>query len=196
MSVHHEVTMLLPWYVNGTLNEQEMAMVEAHLEHCTGCRETVPVEVQRARRLHADGEDARVAALVSRRGREFQALRNRLRLTPVNALQVDLRWVPALATLLLIALAIPVVWVARQTDQTLYELRTNPVAIEAPVLQLVFKDGTSADDIDLLIGASGTLLGPPSAQGIYRIALATDDPQAMLTRIRTHPAVRWAEIEL
>ncbi len=35
---HQTVQELLPWYVNGTLEPQEAALVEAHLQTCEACR--------------------------------------------------------------------------------------------------------------------------------------------------------------
>lgn len=207
MSAHQEVTLLLPWYVNGTLNEQEMATVDAHLEHCAECRDALHTDLQEARWLHSSGNhaqshDERVAALVARRGREFKALKHTLQpRTPASTgprrrLRASSRLPLTMAALVTIALALPLGWLARTPEPNVYELRTTKLATESPVMQVVFKDGTSSEDIRLLIRASGTLLGEPSAYGIYRIALVTDDPAAMLSRFRTHPAVRWAEIEL
>lgn len=35
---HRAVELLLPWYVNETLEEHEVQSVEAHLQHCADCR--------------------------------------------------------------------------------------------------------------------------------------------------------------
>jgi anti-sigma factor RsiW len=37
-SEHHEVWELLPWYVNGTLDDRERASVQAHLMTCAACQ--------------------------------------------------------------------------------------------------------------------------------------------------------------
>ncbi len=195
MNDHHAVTLLLPWYVNGTLNEQEMASVEAHLLGCADCREAVATDVEEARHLSTTTDEARVEALTARRAAGFEALRGQIRGNPPRRRPVaPTRWLPALAALLVIGAVLPAAWLTPRP--AVYELRTSHLAHEGPVLQLVFRDGTSAEDIDLLIRTSGTLIGPPSSGGVYRVALASDDPQALLERIRAHPLVRWAEIEL
>jgi anti-sigma factor RsiW len=195
MNEHQQVALLMPWYVNGTLNEQEMASVESHLAGCTACRAALDADVNEARALHAGNDEARVAALVAGRERAFESLRAQLHSgAPHRRPAVPARWVPALAALLVIGAVLPAAWLA--PEPTIYHLRTSSVASESPVLQVVFRGGTSSEDIELLIRTSGTLLGPPTSGGVYRIALATDDPQALLARIRSHPAVRWAEIEL
>jgi anti-sigma factor RsiW len=195
MNEHQQTALLMPWYVNGTLNEQEMASVESHLAGCTACRAALDADVAEARALHAGNDEARVAALVAGRERAFESLRAQLHSgAPHRRPAVPARWVPALAALLVIGAVLPAAWL--MPGPTIYHLRTSTVASESPVLQVVFREGTSTEDIDLLIRTSGTLLGPPTSGGVYRIALATDDPQALLARIRSHPAVRWAEIEL
>jgi hypothetical protein len=195
MNVHHDVSLLLPWYVNGTLNEADMARVQAHVASCEGCRKAVDRNVREARDLQGHDDEARVSALIARRDREFGALRERLPGRRRSAPRGPPRWVPALAALLVVVLVIPASWLAR-SEPTYYELRTNAAIEDSPVLQLVFREGTSHEDIDLLIRTSGRQLGAPTASGIYRIALTAEDPDALLSRIRTHPAVRWAEIEL
>ncbi|GLQ49914.1 zf-HC2 domain-containing protein [Dyella flava] len=40
-SVHAEADRLLPWYVNGTLDEGERVQVEQHLAECAACRREV-----------------------------------------------------------------------------------------------------------------------------------------------------------
>jgi anti-sigma factor RsiW len=54
-SVHRQVDRLLPWYVNGTLDETELALVTAHVAQCARCQaDVVWQERLRAPALHAD----------------------------------------------------------------------------------------------------------------------------------------------
>ena len=43
-SLHDQAQMLLPWYINGTLDPHEKADVEAHLAACAECRTDIDVE--------------------------------------------------------------------------------------------------------------------------------------------------------
>jgi len=197
MKTHHEVAQLLPWFVNGTLNEAEFAAVEHHLTGCAECREAVRRDVEESRWAETSADIARVAALTARRHREFEGVRRRLAMAGHRrAPRVSRFALAALAAAVAAALALPTLWLGRDAQPKVYELRTTRTVADTPVLQVIFRDGTSNEDIDLLIRASGKLLGAPSVQGVYRIALANDDQQALLQRIRAHPAVRWAEIEL
>nr|HRC86425.1 zf-HC2 domain-containing protein [Thermoanaerobaculia bacterium] len=38
---HGEIELLLPWYVNQTLDDTEIAWVESHLAECAECRAEV-----------------------------------------------------------------------------------------------------------------------------------------------------------
>jgi hypothetical protein len=99
----------------------------------------------------------------------------------------------------LVVLALPLAFVTTTFDTTTertFEAQTGPAAESRPVLQLVFAPDTSARDIDLVLLASGELIGTPSPRGVYRVALATDEPERLLARLRDHPAIRWAELEL
>ena len=48
-ATHTVVDVLLPWFVNGTLEGEERALVERHLDHCHHCRR----EADWLRELHA-----------------------------------------------------------------------------------------------------------------------------------------------
>jgi len=41
---HHEVSALLPWYVNETLQEQDHQRVDAHIGICAACREDLAAQ--------------------------------------------------------------------------------------------------------------------------------------------------------
>ncbi len=41
---HKQTQTLLPWYANGTLDADEVAVVEAHLSECAECRDELKSE--------------------------------------------------------------------------------------------------------------------------------------------------------
>jgi len=202
MSLHDNAQLLIPWYVNGTLNETDMASVDQHLTDCQHCRTRVDDEVRIARSMHVV-DDVRLARLIDSGDRHFGQLRSRLTDPGIGigdrVKQIDRRprrLVPVFATALIAMIVIPVAIFRPATEPVLFEVRTSSPDTAGPVLQLVFEPGTTAEDVTLLLDASGAVIGSPSRYGVYRIALSTDNPQALLERIRRHPAVRWAEIEL
>ncbi len=65
------------------------------------------------------------------------------------------------------------------------------------MLQVVFHPETPEQDIRALLIESGSeLLGSPSPQGVYRIAIGGENAAEFVLQLREHPAVRWAEVEL
>lgn len=53
-TTHEAVNERLPWYVNGTLPEDERAAVAAHVESCATCREDLAVCQEMARAVRSD----------------------------------------------------------------------------------------------------------------------------------------------
>ena len=43
-STHHDTEELLPWYANGTLEGEDLALVEQHLSNCAHCRRQLAFE--------------------------------------------------------------------------------------------------------------------------------------------------------
>src|SRR5579863_641843 len=50
-SPHEQTQELLPWYINGTLDAGETAVVDAHLPECAECRADLSAERVMAREL-------------------------------------------------------------------------------------------------------------------------------------------------
>ncbi len=49
---HDEVWLLLSWYVNGSLEGAEFALVEQHLKVCITCRKEFAIQQRTARAIH------------------------------------------------------------------------------------------------------------------------------------------------
>lgn len=45
-SLHDEVSVLLPWYVNGTLHGSQKTLVEEHARNCIACRRELAIEAR------------------------------------------------------------------------------------------------------------------------------------------------------
>jgi anti-sigma factor RsiW len=207
---HRHIHELIPWYVNGTLDEREMDLVTTHTAQCASCAEAVKKEVSLARRLRE-----RPAALDDLTAMQIPAL---------NALQTELssstaatpaarasrqaslrerfrlrawQWSAAAAAVLVIVASASFV-VGRASFDPTYQVMTNAADHNGVVIQLIFHPRTSEQDIRHLLADGGAvLLGNPSDRGVYRLALPADvDGKAYADRLRAHPAVRWADVEL
>src|ERR1700742_3615465 len=66
---HTQTQHLLPWYVNGTLEDSETAQVERHLSECAECREDLKMETALAGHVKALPRDV---------DRGWEALRARI----------------------------------------------------------------------------------------------------------------------
>ena len=68
---HQHLQELLPWFVMGTLDEDERVLVEQHVSGCASCRREIV--------WHEQLRDASLAQPIERdAGRAFAALRDRL----------------------------------------------------------------------------------------------------------------------
>ena len=189
---HRDILELIPWYVNGTLAEREMDHVSTHLRDCTWCQRAVDEEVAMAQGMRADPPG--LGALLDRRGEAFANLQEDLHRSPARSRR---NYVPAMAAAIVVV-AILAFFTGRVSVEPTFELMMigNPHA--GPVVQLIFHPQTSEQDIrNLMVDGEAQLLGSPSPRGVYRVGLPSrTDPRAYASRIREHPAVRWAEVEL
>ena len=189
---HDDVPTLLPWYVNGSLDERDMARVSRHLEACDVCAREAEATLRDARALHTEplsgfdeferGRDRNFARLVARLGER------RVRRVPVAAY--------ALAAALLVVVGGDW-WLNREPVDAFRALTSPLVDSDRVVLQVIFDPAASERDVrGVLHSSGGTLLGMPSRKGVYRVALADGARgEAVAAALREHPMVVWAGIE-
>lgn len=204
-SQHQQVCELIPWYINGTLGEQDMDQVSAHVTECAECAQEVLREVEIAKQMRRD--PPALEALIDVQPKALEALKQQLhrpaRLRRAAHYSGPLYWArwPALAAGFMLAIALGFL-VGRSTSESTYTLMTTTPAEHNPVVQVIFQPNAREQDIRLLLSDSGgALLGSPSAKGVYRIVLEGSLPNGMdaaayAARLAQHPSVRWAEVEL
>jgi anti-sigma factor RsiW len=192
MKDHDDLIALLPWYVNGTLDERDMARVSRHLETCAACAREAEATLRDARALHAEprpelesferGRDRNFARLVARLDRPPK------RRAPSIALGI------AATVLLAVGAA---TWWRGEPGETFRALSSPLTGSDHMVLQLMFEPGASERDVrELLRASGGTLLGVPSKKGVYRVALADGvNGEAVAARLEEHPMVVFAVVE-
>ena len=143
---HEELELLLPWYVNGTLEAAERAALDDHLAGCPRCRAELAREEGLAAALRA-AEDvapaphpAQLARLLGRLDGEPRAERPPRRRPAAHLAALwagtprPVRWAVAAQTLLVLALAAATGWRAGGAVETpAAEFRTlSDTAPEAP----------------------------------------------------------------
>jgi anti-sigma factor RsiW len=219
-SEHAEVWEILPWYVNGTLEDRERASVEAHLTTCAACQ----VELARChdlaaivRAAPADGWEpspehfARVLARLEtttasatlRRGwwdavrAQYERYGEMLRRIPPL-----IRWTLVTQSALTLVLASILVWQAPWAPERFYRTLSNSsdqTAQKRLQIHVVFADDITEKELRaLLTEVQATIVAGPSPFGVYTVAVALPgDARApadiTLETLRAHPKVRLAE---
>jgi anti-sigma factor RsiW len=191
---HEEARNLLPWYVNGQLDEEERARVEAHLHDCAECQAELRLERRLAEtvaELPFDVDEGwtemrrRILAQGERRGRLA-----RLRAALVRpggfgwAIAAQFVMVAVMAGFLALPLARP----ARY-----HALGATPPAPAGDVI-VIFQPEAKTEELTRLLKATGARLvdGPTEAD-----AYVLDVPRAgraqALSKLRADTAVAMAE---
>jgi hypothetical protein len=182
---HDEVVILLPWYVNGTLEGEEWLRVKRHVKQCPACRHELAILRALVDRIIAAPVPdrsaqayARLRDILSKREATPGAPARRER-TSRNAgwrstfvRDYVIRLAVAVAVLLVLA---PL---ERQQMDYLVEpsfrtLSDRPPAAEQGDLRLVFDKSVDAPRIEALLKAiGGRRVGKPGPGGVYTIRLS------------------------
>ncbi|MGB3561537.1 MAG: zf-HC2 domain-containing protein [Thermoanaerobaculia bacterium] len=214
---HQDVWEVLPWFVNGSLEDQELEQVERHLAGCEECRHEASELQQIARIMVGAGAsmvmpDEAFPELLSkieeaeRRdsapwGRWLRPDGWPRRLLLASSAGPFLRPVLA-AGLVVIALLAAILW--RQTapapPETFRTLSDPVPVVESTGLQVRMVFSSEVDEgtlRSLLLEVGGQIVGGPSPYGVYTVELsAKEDPTArakLLEEIRARREVEFLE---
>lgn len=215
--LHQETRELLPWYVNGTLNREEVAKVEAHLTTCLACQMEFTQCREIAAAVHGERQEAwspsaghwqqllaRVdAAETHEASSASRWARFRARLTEyrmeLQETPRPVRWTLAFQGALVLVLATALLWPTAPFFPPLYETLSSgeqPVPGDRLYLRVVFAEDITEKELRALLTELGaTIVQGPSRMGVYTVALssAAGDPNPALARLRSHSKVRLAE---
>ncbi|MCI4568318.1 zf-HC2 domain-containing protein [Lysobacter sp. CFH 32150] len=203
-SAHSETERLLPWFVNGTLEQDERVLVEGHLAECAHCRGEIAV-LQQLQDLHADAAPA-VDASAS-----FQRLRGRLSVhgtTPRASRWQSLRrgwmltpqWLRGtVAVQALVVLVLTVVLIGPDRPGARYRTLGDAApaaASQEDVRQLVvvFDPHISQAQMRQLLRASqARIIDGPSDAGAYVLAVPATRASSVRDALRAAPGVTMVE---
>jgi anti-sigma factor RsiW len=197
-AAHKVADVLLPWFVNGTLDQDELAFVEQHLSECVRCQR----EVQWLRELRAaciDGEAAPGASTVFRnlrrqldqpraeRGRGASLRKLWKRAPPWS------RWAMAAELAAIVALAA----VLLPTTDGLAPYRTlgaRSAAAPTGSLVVVFDPTTPESELRrMLRKAEARVADGPTQTNAYVLKVAAQRQVEAVQALRAEPAVVLVE---
>lgn len=197
---HEAVALLLPWYVNQSLDGEERARVQAHLGHCLVCRrELTGLQALAASVAKAPLLDLKPDAAYARLQRRLppRAMAAKPTAKPVARRRfrpAAPRWLAAAAAMVLLALPFSPVWHPVEPGAGFRTLSDHPLAKPGGDLRLVFAPGLPAERIaGLLRDIGGQVVDGPSAVGAYAVRLERADPGAALAFLRGQEGVLLAE---
>lgn len=215
----HAAIMLLPWYLNGTLTEEEHRQVEQHLTDCETCR----TELEGLRQLREEVRSAneaqpgpspdlfqRVMARIELEKESAphtpapaQPMSERRMTERVQALFAP-RWVPVLASALIVVqlgVIVGLLGVRPRERHSSLETLSGPVEQErtargqVALLRVAFREQAPEQEIRALLQSlGGRIVDGPTAAGFYQIEvrLSTRDagaPEKALQLFRSRPDI-------
>jgi anti-sigma factor RsiW len=219
---HEEVWEILPWYVNGTLDDHEHDIVARHILTCQTCVDEVARcqsmagAIRRAEGALPTPSPANLARLMERidrggtgavperrqiRGTEWlRRMRLALQETPSFS-----RWALGVQTAVVVLLAAAILFQPSFAPFSRYRTLSDATSGAAPArvyFQVVFADDIAEREIRSLLSSVGaTIVSGPSPMAVYVVAVPADDREApsrsreVLSVLRAHPKVRLAESE-
>jgi hypothetical protein len=206
--VHEEVTTLIPWYVNGSLGEQERQRLDAHLLLCGNCRDALAqerrvydsVSVEPAveympaaslKRLQArlDSLDAAAcapppAAAAAHRGRRRSLPWQGLMAASLAVMAVALSWLAADR------------WMQSRAPTSGYVTVTSArPRVPGEVIRAVFSPAITLIELQAILDAAQLrIVAGPTEAGVYSLAANSERPvSSSLALLRRHSDVRFAE---
>ena len=120
---HQAVVELIPWYVNGSLNEAETDRVNEHVAGCASCAAEIEAELQLARGI---GNPPRgLERLEAAEQRSFETLTRGIRETERSPIRL------AIAAGTLFAIVVTAFVTGRYTQEVSFDARAPPGRLSA-----------------------------------------------------------------
>ncbi len=218
---HEDISALLPWYVNGTVGEQDRQRVDAHLFLCSGCRDDLARERRIYQGMTADTPVEHMPAASLKRlqarlddiaGAESPDLQPALRTAgrthePAvrkRRIRGPLSWHGlTAASVAVMAVAISLLaadrWMqfrAGAAAPDYYTVTTSAARAQGEVIRAVFSPAITLVELQAILDeAQLRIVSGPTEAGVYSLAANSGRPvSASLASLRRDEKVRFAEI--
>jgi hypothetical protein len=196
-SPHEQAQQLLPWYVNGTLEADEAALVEAHLAECAECRADLAAEQALSREVAALPLDVEHAwSALSDRIDAAGPPRRLAEPVPFLRRKVAIGWALGgpLAAAAAVAFAVAIVPGAPSpVGETYRALGSAPTAAPGNALVMFRPDARDSDLRAALTKAGARIVDGPTASGAYVVRIAPAIRAQALGGLRATPQIVLAE---
>jgi hypothetical protein len=201
---HREISELIPWYLNGTLDERQRARVDAHAASCAACRGELAGERKLYQAMAAEpGVEYMPAPSLKR----LQAAIDDLeagRPAPARAVEprASVGWKGLAAASVLVAFASVALVIAGRfgafgaRGPSEYHTVTSATArAHDEVIRAVFAPTVTLVDLQRILAEAGLrIVAGPSEAGVYSLAATSRRPvSSSLALLRSHAEVRFAE---
>lgn len=197
---------LLPWYVNGTLSDEERAVVEAWLSESEDAKQELASLQALQKAVQADQDTYTASEFGWRRLQKEIAKNNQTSVKSAGV--VERLWKPAFATAAAVIIGLQVAIISGPSDDAGFEvLSGGPVLTKVDtntqlVLQLQFKQQAEWTEVNgLLNDIQARLVGLPSALGVVEVVVPKQlvkeqhaSQQAFVDWLGTQPAVKYAQV--
>jgi hypothetical protein len=200
---HHEVSALLPWYANETLEERDRQRVEAHAGICAICREDLAAQQRIREAIEAQPAlDYMPVASLKRLHARIDTLAESvppgLPAEQRNAAPVR-GWMAASVGAIAVAVALLAADRLMQSEARLqpnYHTVTNSTSrAQGEVIRAVFSPAITLVELQGILDESQLrIVSGPTEAGVYSLASNSTLPvRASLALLRQHATVRFAE---
>jgi anti-sigma factor RsiW len=186
---HRQTQQLLPWYVTGTLNREDTALVEQHLGECAECREDLETETALAREIKALPGDA---------DQGWAALKAGIEAGPAGMAPVAMRrraitrW--HLAAVAGLATAASVATFLLVRPPSLYRTLSAPLSPADGNLIVIFTPESPEAALRTMLMQNGArIVDGPTSVGAYVLHVAEDQRAAVLVRLKRDHNISVAE---
>jgi len=200
--------LLLPWYLNGTLEKSEQEAVKKHLRSCPICQEEFATIKEEQKRYQSTAEDIPVPQsfphlMAAIEKREQGSVWQRIALLiprPQPALAAAIIATQFIVIAGLVGLLTLNPWGA---GERFYRTLSGPAAIEGkgPRLFILFQDGVQEKTArEVILEINGTIVRGPSPMGIYTVELRSEmnpeEIQGIISALRQkRDVIRFVEVQ-
>lgn len=192
---HEEVQELLPWFVNGTLDQDELEQVEAHLAECPECRAELTAERRLAAAIESSPADTEGAWERMEQRLDAKAASS---ITPTPSLlkrRVPVVWAIAGPIAASVAVAAVMLTITPRTvTEPQYRALSAAQAPAAANLIIQFQPATQVRDMQTALqSVDARLVDGPTETGAYLLRVDGNKRPFALKQLRDNQTIALAE---